>query len=153
MRRNSLTLGLLAGLLATALAHPAPARALDADASTTTPLDVTNSCNGEFVHFDAVTVHTVARTSSDGSYTTFTTDFHGSGLGSFGNSYTISWTNITSDNTNGAQNESTAIHNLVLVSQGPAPNLISQNITHLTINADGSLTALVEIGPTQNCVG
>jgi hypothetical protein len=153
MQRNSLTLGLLAGLLALALAHPAPARALNADVSMTTALDVFNTCNGENVHFDAVTVHTVSKTSSDGSHTTFTTDFHGSGVGSFGNSYNLSETNITSDNTNGAQNETTAIHDLHLISLGPAPNLISQNITHLTINDNGTLTAVVQIGPTQKCNG
>jgi hypothetical protein len=152
MNRKSLSFGLLAGLLALALTHPAPARAVDADVSATVPLGIVNTCNGEYVSL-MVTFHTVARSSSDGTSTKYTTDIHGSGTGSLGNAYNIAWTNLTSNNVTGLQNETTIIHDLVLVSLGPAPNLVSQNVTHLTVNANGTLTVDFTLGPTEKCLG
>ena len=150
MKRWNVTFGLLAGLLALALTHGTPARAMEGTVTTT--LGLTNTCNGENVDLN-VTIHTVTTTSTDGMHTVFNTDIHGSGMGDKGNAYQLhQLASISSFNTNGNQLETTAVADFLLISVGPAPNLVGDSVTHLTFNADGTLTVQFLIG-FEKCLG
>jgi hypothetical protein len=97
-----------------------------------------------------LTLHVVMRASDDGSHTLFATDYHGTATGSLGNTYHVSQSlPIGTTNTNGSQLETYVEMDITAVSEGPAPNIRFHAVTHLTFNADGPLTAQVNVGNSE----
>jgi hypothetical protein len=149
MKLKKLMFGLLVSLLTLALGHGAPARASVVEGTTTAPFGVFNLCNNEFVSA-IVRLHFVMTPSTDGAHTVFMLEYHGTATGSLGNTYHISQSlPIGTTNTNGSQLETTAVTDLVVVSNGPAPNIRVHALIHLTIDANGNPTAQVNVGSSS----
>lgn len=146
MKLKRMMFGLLVSLLTLALGHGAPARAAVVEGTTTAPFGVFNTCNGEFVS-GTLTLHVVMTASQDGLHNLFVSEYHGTATGSLGNTYHVSQSlPIGTTNTNGSQLETFVEMDITAVSNGSAPNIRFHSVTHETFDANGNLTAQVNVG-------
>lgn len=109
---------------------------------------LTNTCNGDQVTFQGnmhVTNHTTADASGGFHLRTHTNyqDVTGTGAPS-GLNYRVGTTsNQTTNDPDGAQSEMTVIQTIKLISQGSALNYFIRVVFHITINANGETTSIV----------
>ena len=102
-------------------------------------------CNGENISAE-FTVHDVETLLiGDLRWTEqFHEDVQGKAQGDLGNTYVISGianVTINGDNSGGQQLEFTVTNPLHNISKGPADNLQSRAVTHLTVNTNGEVTS------------
>ena len=147
----------LGALALACLAAPGLAPAAEAHGggiSGSVPIEFTlyDPCNGEFVDI-AGTIHTVSHTrarANGGSHVGFHQNFANvTGVGeTSGTEYRIAGSASQRMNVGGAQVSSITVHE-VFVSRGSAPNEAIGIRMHVTVNADGETTALVDESPTE----
>lgn len=140
------TLGLLAMGAAPALATAT---------STNTPLSgtVTNTCNGDVVTFNG-TAHIVLETTNNTTQASVHEDLvNASGVGApSGDRYRL----VTVGNAETSEVsafEATATIRIEYVSQGSDPNFFADEVVHITFNANGQMTAVVENVTPEGCSG
>lgn len=158
MASNLPKFSLLALLCAALLASPAPRAAAAARAQATTvttnqtitlnAVEV-NSCAGEVITLNGQ-IHTVTHVTlapNGGRHTKMHQNFEnvtGTGALSLTNYRAVSVNNHTfNNNGSNAQNETTNINRVRLISQGPGDNLLINASIHTTINANGEATSTV----------
>ena len=139
-----------------------PAWAAPATSSTATfelPLSSTviNPCNGETVAWQGTAHFAIHRTVTSTGRETLSgeVNFQGvSGQGSLGNAYRMVDTATFEMTPSGDRtpSEFTTTAAFLFVSQGPAPNFVARTTYHVTIDANGELTASV-IEITSECRG
>ncbi|HLZ68647.1 MAG TPA: hypothetical protein VKV26_01940 [Dehalococcoidia bacterium] len=158
MKRLSAVLMVGAAMVVLGLVQHAPAWA-DQVTNTTTPVSgtVTNPCNGENVTYSGQQHLLISMTiNGNTAHIVEHVNVQASGAGDLGNQYAITATENVSENVDidptTATGEVTEVINEQFASQGGAPNFLVQELVHLTVNADGTITA--QIGnATAECQG
>lgn len=143
----------LAALMIT-IASPAPRSFAQATTVTTTesvPFSgtVPNICNGEAVAFNGNLniVNHVSTDASGGTHVRTHVNYQGvSGTGlTSGAAYRVTSTinEVLNDN-DGPQSSVTVVQSVNVIAQGPLPNFLMRVVFHVTINANGQTTTIVD---------
>ncbi|WP_428911935.1 hypothetical protein [Niallia sp. Krafla_26] len=105
-----------------------------------------NPCNGEVITFNGVLRSMVKEhtTPSGTVHNNIHFYLHGQGVGDQGNEYVYNDIRIFVANAN-KQSEISSNFSLLIISKGPAPNYMLHAVLHTTFNANGEVTAVVEI--------
>jgi hypothetical protein len=117
-----------------------------------------NTCTGEEVTITGEThlLGHLVEDESGSSHIRALVHLQGTGVGEAGTRYVISGTgNVASNNTEATGNgavEGTAVVNASLISNGSMVNSLDRLFTHVTVNANGELTAGV-LREESKCVG
>ena len=144
-------------------AAPAAGRAdeQNADVATADIAFAFESCSGDTVVF-AATLHTVARvgTSSDGGlHLVAHSQIHGEGVGvpsadiyQINENFASETANFRQDEDGTVSFEITSVNSVVAVSRGALDNTRVFMLTHVTVNANGEMTATVD-NARADCTG
>ena len=142
-----------------AAASPAYGQATTTTTNEELPISGTiiNTCNGDTVTYQG-TVHVTNTVTTDASggyhlktHTNYQ-DVSGVGAPSLINYRIVTTTNVTVNDSDSAQFETTLIQTIKAVSQGSAPNLFLHFVMHVTVNANGETTSTV-VNVNVDCNG
>ncbi|MEO2078205.1 MAG: hypothetical protein ABGX20_22985 [Bacillus sp. (in: firmicutes)] len=122
--------------------------------------NATNPCNGEFITFNGTLsffIKSGTSPSGDNIHQNIHFYLHGQGTGNLGNEYVYNDVRINTSNANfkgekpGKITQSEISSNFTnnIISKGPAPNFTIHAVLHTTFNANGVVTAEVEILNTE----
>jgi len=113
---------------------------------------VLNPCNGETVTFTGIDHFTFIIDGAGGSSLILRDNVHVTAIGSLGNSYEGNTEDINQFGDRGATAEETIESTMRLISTGSAPNFELVQLVHVTVNANGTVTAAAGHF-TSNCRG
>lgn len=107
-----------------------------------------NECDGTTVTFSTGSVKTCQQVVADGSggqHELLTLTLHGRGDGSNGNKYILNATlHVTENQNSGGARSHTQTFPVDLIGQGNAPSFRCRITVHITVNADGTISATFE---------
>ncbi|CAH2714684.1 hypothetical protein BACCIP111895_01860 [Neobacillus rhizosphaerae] len=111
----------------------------------------TNECNGESLELNGTINILVEQnnTPSGNFHVTVHSNIHGQGVGSQGNEYVFNETSNDHFSTNNRQFENTFNVPIRVISKGTAPNFLVHALIHLTVNANGDVTATISVFKTE----
>ncbi|MDR7079536.1 hypothetical protein J2Y03_004594 [Neobacillus niacini] len=110
-----------------------------------------NECNGESITIDG-TINILFKqntTPSGNFHVTVHSNIHGQGTGDQGNLYVVNETSNDHFTTNNQQFENTFNLSIRVISKGTAPNFLLHAQIHLTVNANGDVTATISVFDTE----